>query len=45
MKKLVATIEIESDETLDDIQDQLKDNVEDLNLEFIDWDDDDSFEL
>ena len=44
MKRLWATIERESDETLDDIQDQLKDNVEDLNLGFIDWDDDDSFE-
>ena len=44
MKKLWATIECESDETLDDIRNQLKDNVEDLNLEFIDWDDDDSFE-
>ena len=28
----MATIERESDETLDDIQDQLKDNVEDLIL-------------
>ena len=44
MKQLVATIECKSDETLDDIQNQLKDNVEDLNLEFIDLDDDDSFE-
>ena len=44
MKKLVATIECKSDETLDDIQNQLKDNVEDLKLEFIDLDDDDSFE-
>ena len=33
MKMLCATIERESDETLDDIQDQLKDNVEDLHLE------------
>ena len=32
MKKLTATIERESNETLDDIQDQLKDNVEDLDL-------------
>ena len=34
MKRVYATIERESDETLDDIQDQLKDNVEDLDLEF-----------
>ena len=34
MKRVYATIERESDETLDDIQDQLKDNVEDLYLEF-----------
>ena len=44
MKRLLATIECKLDETLDDIQNQLKDNVEDLNLEFIDLDDDDSFE-
>ena len=34
MKRLWATIKHESDETLDDIQDQLKDNVEDLDLKF-----------
>ena len=32
MKRLYATIECESDETQDDIQDQLKDNVENLEL-------------
>ena len=34
MKKLWATVERESDETLDDVREQLRDKVEDLSLGF-----------
>ena len=34
MKKLWATIKRTSDETLDGVENQLRDKVEDLNFEF-----------
>ena len=47
MKRLSTTVKRESYETLDDVQDQLPDKVEDLDLEFEDssFSDDDDINL
>ena len=34
MKRLRATVKLKSDETLDDVRDQIRDKVDDLDLQF-----------